>query len=150
MDNLPELRDIHLPEYDVSIFPLAWGWWGLLCFFAGIWLLIKIMQTIRRSSAKLYAKRLMAQWQNVNDLRAAVKISELLRRICLQKYPAAACLSDNDWVTFLNQKASYKLDEKAADLLKNAPFMPDKNKFADTETLAKLKRFCQTWIGENL
>ena len=30
MDNLPELRDIHLPSDGVSIFPLAYGWWGLL------------------------------------------------------------------------------------------------------------------------
>ena len=36
MDNLPELRDIHLPSTDISVFPLAYGWWLVLATIVAI------------------------------------------------------------------------------------------------------------------
>lgn len=150
MDNLPELRDIHLPGYDVSIFPLARGWWFLLALLVGGWIFIKVFRILRRQSAKLYARKLMQQLQDRNDLQTAVEISEILRRICLRKYPTAACLSDNAWIEFLNQKSSFKLNETAADLLKKAPFLPAQNQSVEKKELDQIKQFCQHWIGENL
>ena len=40
-DNLPELRDIHLPD-GVSAFPLAYGWWVIGLSIIGAIVLIKV------------------------------------------------------------------------------------------------------------
>ena len=55
MDNLPELRDIHLPTDGVSFFPLAYGWWGLLLLIVLLLVGIKVFFWLRKTSKKVYA-----------------------------------------------------------------------------------------------
>ena len=78
-------------------------------------------------------------------------MSEILRRICVYKYPSAASLSGREWIDFLNAHGKTKMSKKAAELLLNAPYMPETGEkdFSVTDAL-ELKEFCKNWIGENL
>ena len=42
-DNLPELRDIHLPD-GVSAFPPAYGWWVVLLAILSIVAAVKLIK----------------------------------------------------------------------------------------------------------
>ena len=52
-ENLPELRDIHLPD-GVSIWPPAYGWFVILLSIAAVFLLYELYRLWRRKSKKLY------------------------------------------------------------------------------------------------
>lgn len=93
MDNLPELRDIHLPSDGVSIFPLAYGWWGLLLLAIAMIFAVKIICWFRKNSKRIYALYLLKKNASENSASAAVKMSELLRRICISRYPEAVSYS---------------------------------------------------------
>lgn len=149
-DNLPELRDIHLPE-GVSAFPPGYGWFVIAAVLISLFFLGKIIKLARQKSQKLYALRLLGRLSLDKYLAAAVGMSEILRRICVYKYPSAASLSGQDWIEFLNAHSKTKMTKKTADLLLNAPYMPETGEkdFSVADAL-KLKEFCKKWIGENL
>ena len=148
-DSLPELRDIHLPE-GVSAFRPAYGWWVILAALFGVLILYRLFFLLRRKSKKLYALRLLNKTQN-DSLFAAAQMSEILRRICVYKYPEAAALDGQRWLDFLTHHSKKNaLSKSAAALLLNAPYMPeDRHDFAAAAIVA-LRDFCRRWIGENL
>ena len=150
MDNLPELRDIHLPSDEIPIFPLAYGWWGLLAAVISLIVMYKVIVWIRRTSARIYAHRLLQAIQNRKDLSSVIKMSEILRRICVRKYPEAVALFGEEWIEFLNSKSKKPLAKEASELLKNAPFMQNDSKLYSESNRKELWRFCYDWIGENL
>lgn len=150
MDNLPELRDIHLPTDGVSVFPLAYGWWVILLLIIAALLLGRFYLWLRRTSARLYAHKLLKPLRQENSVSAAVKMSEILRRVCVRKYPQAVSLVGNEWIEFLNAHSAHPLDEKTAELLKNAPFIPHNSSLYQKEDVQKLWQFCYEWIGVNL
>lgn len=147
-DNLPELRDIHLPLTDVPFWPLAWGWWlsaALVLLAAGLFLW-------RFWGKKHYALRLLrAALDAPSPVAAATQISELLRRICIYKYPAAVALYGDDWCRFLEEHCRRKLGSKAAQLLLSAPYVDAAKQHDYTAAdLQDLYGFCYQWVGENL
>lgn len=148
-DNLPELRDIHIPQ-DISNFPLGYGWLVILVAILVIWSAYKLIRLIIAKSRKLYALRLLKNTAANNVPKSASTMSEILRRICVHKYPDALVLSGKDWIDFLNSKCKTKLDAKTAELLANAPYMPKNSTTYNVSDLAKLKSFCIKWVGENL
>ena len=148
-DNLPELRDIHLPD-GVSAFPIAHGWWLILAGIVLLFLLIQFMLYLRRYSKARYALKLLQNISNANVVKAAKEMSEILRRICVLKYKEAAILLGADWIDFLNQKTKNPIGGKTAELLINAPYIPQESSTYSQEDLESLRRFCQKWIGENL
>lgn len=148
-ENLPELRDIHLPP-DVSPFPIAYGWWLMLALLILIILMIQFALYVRRYSKSRYALKLLRNVSTLNAVYAAQQMSEILRRICVFKYKEAASLLGSQWIDFLNQHSKVKLDGKSADLLVNAPYIPDDSQTYNSEDAEKLRAFCQRWIGENL
>ncbi|MBQ8481052.1 MAG: DUF4381 domain-containing protein [Alphaproteobacteria bacterium] len=150
MDNLPELRDIHLPADGVPFFPLAYGWWFLLLSIIGLIVLVKVCIWIRRTSARIYARKLLNRLRDIYDLEAVVRMSEILRRICVRKYPEAVALMGDEWISFLNDKSKHILDAETSELLKNAPFMPKDSELYSKEKQQKLWNFCYEWIGDNL
>jgi len=150
MDNLPELRDIHLPTEGVPVFPLAYGWWGLFGLIIAAILLFKSAMWLYRASARIYAHKLLYPLQGHVDLKSAVKMSEILRRICVRKYPQAVALSGNEWIEFLNKNSKTQLSGEAAELLKNAPFMPEDSALLNQKNHQTLWKFCYNWIGDNL
>ena len=148
-DNLPELRDIHLPD-GVSAFPPAYGWWVILATIIALVALVYMISVIRRKSKKLYALHLLQNIYCNNTIASAVEMSGLLRRICIFKYKEAITLSGINWIKFLNSKTKKPLADKTAELLLNAPYIPQNSKgFAQSDVIA-LRQFCKNWIGENL
>ena len=149
-DNLPELRDIHLPTHDVSIWPPAAGWYWLIITIILLFVTYKAIIRLHHKSAKFYAKYLMQTTAAQDNIVAAAQMSEILRRICVHRYSEAVALNGQDWVEFLNSKSEFKLDDKTAKLLLNAPYIPFESTMFAAQDVQNLRRFCLAWIGENL
>ena len=147
-DNLPQLRDIHLPD-GVSAWPPAYGWFVLTGALILTIILIRLALILRRKSKKRYALRLLQNFPE-NNMRAAVEMSEILRRICVLKYKNAASLFGQNWIDFLNGKTKRPLKDKTARLLLDAPYTSSASQTYTAEDIAALRTFCQNWIGENL
>lgn len=150
MDNLPELRDIHLPLNDVSLWPLAAGWWYLLSAVILFALIIKLYLWLRRKSKKIYACYLLNKKSADNTASSAVQMSELLRRICVSRYPDAVSYSGQKWIDFLNEHSKEKLDVQTSELLVSAPYAPEDSRLFSVENIKNLRNFCRNWIGANL
>ena len=149
MNNLPQFRDIQIPD-GVSIFPIAYGWWVLLFIVVFLLFFIKFFIAFWKTRRKYYSLKKLENISTDNPIQAAVAISELLRRICLIKDRKSCALTGKDWIDFLNQHSSNPLSQKSADFLSFAPFMNSSNQTYTTEDAIKLKNFCKNWIGENL
>lgn len=148
-DNLPELRDIHM--YDgVSVWPLGYGWWVIIVGIILLFAAIKLAIYLRRKSKKLYALYLIKNIADSNIINATAQISEILRRICIYKYPQAVALSGGEWQNFLQQHCKKELDNKLFNLLINAPFMSQQTQGYAPDDLNKLRDYAVSWIGENL
>ena len=149
-NNLPELRDIHLPDADISWWPIAYGWWVILLGLVLAALMFEVFVYLRRKSKKRYALRLLDNVMSANIIAAAAQSSEILRRICVFKYPKATALFGQEWIAFLNSHAPKPLPKKAAELLLNAPYIGENSQTYSENDLRDLQKFCQSWIGENL
>jgi hypothetical protein len=85
-----------------------------------------------------------------NQIKAAADMSEILRRICISKYPEAAVKKGNEWVNFIHSHCKNKMSNKTAELLINSPYIPCENHTYTSKEVDELQAFCQQWIGENL
>ena len=148
-DNLPGLRDIHLPE-GVSAFPPAYGWLVLLMAVIAAYLFYNLFLIIRRKSKRLFALRLLNNIHTGNPILDALRMSEILRRICVYKYRDATGLFGDAWLAFLYAHTKEILKEKPAELLINGPYISEKSKEYSTEDVEALRDFCKNWIKENL
>lgn len=148
-DNLPQLRDIHLPE-GVSPWPLAYGWWVILLGISALIAVVYLWKYIRRKSKKLYALRFLKKLEGQNTVKTASTISELLRRICIYKYPQAVSLSGKAWIDFLTTHSKTSLAEQEQELLLNSPYMPEDLSEFNVNAVNGLRQFCADWIGDNL
>ena len=147
MDNLPLLRDIHLPPESFG-FPLGYGWGIFLLGIVLVFLSLFVVRKVHQKSKKIYALMLLNKAFD-NDLKSAKNVSEVLRRICLYKYQEAATLFGREWISFLNAHSKSQISGEAADLLIYAPYLPE-NKAPKKESYEKLRLFARQWIGENL
>lgn len=149
MDNLPEFRDIHIPD-GVSVFPLAYGWWVILFAFIFLIAATRLVLWAIKTSRKHYALKTLKEIGINNPVEAAIKISELLRRICIYKYKEANVLYAQEWIDFLNTKTRFKIDGSAAKLLEYAPYMDINDKTYEAADAETLKEFAKQWIGANI
>ena len=128
------LRDIHLPDA-VSWWPPAPGWWLLLGLVA--LLVFAALRRWRRGrgrrAALCHARRELAAIRRTFRLRPdqaglARALSALLRRLAMSLYGrrAAAALTGEDWLAFLDQKAGGHAFTRGAgrDLIE-APYRAD-------------------------
>ena len=149
MNNIPEIRDIHIPQ-GVSIYPLAYGWWVVLVVgilsIVGMWFVFWAIKT----SKKYYALKTLNNIQVSSIVSSAIEMSELLRRICNVKYTEASSLYGKEWSDFLVNKTNFKISERALNLLIFAPFMDKNSNQYSIEDAKELKDFCKNWIGANL
>ena len=148
-NNLPELRDIHLPE-GVPAFPPGYGWGIVLLLVLVLVLLIHLFLWLRKKSKKRYALYLLQNIYCNDSISSAVRMSEILRRICVFKYKEATTLMGDKWLEFLNSKSKRPLGGKASELLINAPYIPENTKGYSRQDIVRLRQFCKEWIGENL
>lgn len=150
MDNLPELRDIHLPTEGVSVFPIATGWWLVLCAVITFFVLCYVVMALRKQSKKIYARYLLNRRTKEDNLASVVAMSEILRRVCLKKYPEAVALNGKEWTNFLLQKSKITLTANSANLLQTAPYRSFNDENFKKDDVVELRKFCYAWIGENL
>lgn len=148
-DNLPELRDIHIPD-GVSIFPPAYGWYIILLFICLLFCAFKLYKLWKQKSRKLYALKMLADLQNSEIVSSATKISELLRRICVYRYPQAVSLNGKAWIDFLYSHTKNTLSPLTEELLLNAPYIHSSNHNYKEDNFSELQNFARIWIGENL
>lgn len=148
-NNLPELRDIHLPS-GISVWPPAYGWLVIAAAVILAVILYEIWKMWRRKSKKLYALRLLEKANSREVVASARQMSEILRRICIYKYPDAASIFGRKWIDFLNRHSKKKLTEQAALLLSDSPYISIQSNQFSSEDLEELRNFCREWIGENL
>lgn len=150
------LRDIHLPE-PISWWPIAPGWWILLC---GILLIITVLFIGR----KIYISRQLGRdirselevikqqfQQDQNKPQLAKSLSTLLRRANISYYPQAniAGLTGERWLSHLDKtntrpfvKASF--NSEIGKILLSAPYLPDETTLDfDARTLIGL---CESWL----
>lgn len=148
-DNLPELRDIHLPE-SVSLWPPAYGWYVIIIALILLYFAHKLYHLWRLKSKKNYALKLLSTLNTEEVIKSASEISTLLRRICIYRYPEIVAVEGKEWLKFLQTKTKHKLSESTAELLENAPYAnPKKTKYSQ-QNLQELISFTKIWIGENL
>ena len=148
MDNLPLLKDIHLPEPIWSFAPLGWFWLMLVIAPIVSYFAYRTFKYVRAKSRKYYALRLLKNAKE-NNAKSVELISEILRRICLYKYKKAITLFGQDWIDFLNGHSQIKLKNSAAELLVYGMYVPQ-NKQYDAKDYDFLRKFTKKWIGENL
>ena len=148
MNNLPEIKDIHIPD-TVSMFPLAYGWWIILAALIILFLLVKFIIFIIKTSKKYYALKELEDLDTIDNIDAVIGVSNLLRRICSIKHKNAATLYGKDWVNFLTNDG-LSLSKEASNLLIYAPFMDKKSKNFKPQHVDEIKAFCKKWIGDNL
>ena len=149
MDNLPELRDIHLPD-EVSVFPLAYGWWIVIFCILAAPFIVRFLIYVKKNSKKVYAYMLLKKLTKTNSISSVVSVSELLKRICIYKYPEAVNLFGKKWIDFLNNHCSEKLLSSPAMLLSDAPYIAENTANFSEKDYADLYAYCKKWIGENL
>ena len=148
-DNLPELRDIHLPE-GVSLWPPAYGWYVIVAAIVLVYVLVRYYRFWRMKNRKLYALHLLENLDKSNIVVAATQISEILRRVCVYRYPQAVALTGAAWLKFIETHGSQKISPKMAELLQNAPYLNPQTAKYQPQDLEKLIVFAKDWIGENL
>jgi hypothetical protein len=126
-DDLPQLRDIHLPA-EPAWWPPAPGWWILLILAIGI-IVFLFMRGPRRRRARRDREvvgalaRLQAQWQRDNDdARFVTALSEHLRRLSRLVRADAAALTGADWIGFLDRHGDGFAPMR--DALLDAPYRP--------------------------
>ncbi len=147
MDDLPELRDIHLPD-PIGLFPLGAGFWSLIFFLFAAALLFFIGRHYYLKSKKHYAIEFIKNIKK-QDIDGVRQISEMLRRICKIKHKKAVALYNKQWADFLNKNSSVKLSNDVLNVLINAPYAPSQTPVSKT-CFAQIKDFALSWVETNL
>jgi hypothetical protein len=133
VDPLAELRGLHLPDA-IGLWPPAPGWWIalalVLCSVAAIALLARRRRRSLGARALRELRRL--ERRGTADVPSlATALSELLRRVALEKFGAqpVASLAGERWGYFLKSTApasrkGRRFDEAAGRALALAPYAP--------------------------
>lgn len=147
MDNLPLLKDIHIPE-PVTRFPLGYGMIILLVLLFLLVLFLPYIRKLYLKSKKRYALSLIKDLNEpcTQNLRL---ISELLRRICKLKYPSAVSLYGQEWSNFLSTKTPFKLPKQLLNLLTNAPYAPKELEISKSD-FELIQKFAVSFAEANL
>jgi len=153
---LDKLRDIYMPA-DPSWWPLAPGWWIVIALLvlSGIYLGFKYYQ---RKQYQRWQQRVLGEIDKAltehadNRSLQLARISEVLRRVALQRYPddKVATLQGNKWLEFLDKTGGDgAFSTKAAGQLTDAVYRPPQQgkPLQQNDALVKAVR---NWIKRNL
>ena len=153
---LEKLRDIYMPA-EPSWWPLAPGWWVVIALLVliGIYLGFKYYQ---RKQYQRWQQRVLGEIDKAlaehadNRSLQLASISEVLRRVALQRYPndKVATLQGNKWLEFLdNTGGDGAFAKKDAEQLTDAVYRPPQrgNPLQQDDDLVKAVR---RWIKRNL
>lgn len=146
------LRDIHLPD-DVSMWPLAYGWWILagiiIVTLIASWLWYKKIQAKKFAAITLARKELNIVKQKLatnEDPKSIInELSILLRRLTISTFPRTetASLTGTAWLNFLDEAIDDKaFDTEEGKILIEGPYRPNVSR-SEVEPLITL---CDGWI----
>jgi len=147
VDNLAQLRDIHLP-HEVSMFPLGYGAVGFFVLLVVALFLYPYLRRLYLKSKKHYALSLIKSLKK-ESMEDVCMISQILRRACKIKHKEAVALFSKSWIDFLKKTTSYKLTEQQFNMLLNAPYAPT-DRTIEKKDFEALKNFAVKWVEENL
>ncbi len=132
-DPLSQLKDIHLPD-PVSWWPLAPGWWILICLFLimialAIYLYIRSQ---RKTRQELIIEQSLQIFHDLEDQSIEPKVlvselSKLLRRTAISLYGRdnTAKLAGKEWLNFLNLHGETKaFTEGVGQAFGDQPYRP--------------------------
>ena len=132
-DPLSQLKDIHLPDA-VSWWPLAPGWWILICLFLimialAIYLYIRSQ---RKTRQELIIEQSLQIFHDLEDQSVEPKVlvselSKLLRRTAISLYGRdnTAKLAGKEWLNFLNLHGKTKaFTEGVGQAFGDQPYRP--------------------------
>ena len=149
VQNVAELRDIHLPK-PPGIWPLAPGWYLLILLLVlGSYLGYCRHRRLRprREALKLLADYERQYARQVSPALISANISELLKRVALVYFPRqdVASLHGMGWIDFLS-RTSKKIDFHAVSgLLLDLPY---RNENCASVDLQALFRSARAWIKQ--
>ena len=143
MDDLPLLKDIHLPD-PIGAFIFGYGCW----LFVAILCLILALRFVYTKTRRYKTLKLFNQIQK-NQIGDVAKISLMLKRACLIKHKKQAVLFGKPWIDFLKEKTQQQLKPNLAEILISAPYMPqDKN--IKKQDFEQIKKFAQNFLEKIL
>ncbi len=158
------LKDIHLPP-DISLWPLAPGWWMLMALLLVFVVLMArwARRHYRKMSASIHLRRqsqtLLAQYAqdyetNRNAQQLAQNTNALLRRVVLSVgHLQAARYTDDQWVSFIKShwKNTAPFPPHIDPLLVTQPYTPEPilNHSDLVTCLAQLKQWLDDYIKES-
>jgi hypothetical protein len=133
-DPLAELRDIHLPEQDISSLPTAPGWWILITIIitslvVGVFLWRKHQHNNRYRHQALAALSVI----NINNPNSQIftqQLNTLLKQTAKAAYPSHTCLSlhGQQWLDFLKLSApNITMSDELSAFLLNSSYQPISN-----------------------
>tara|TARA_R110002124_G_scaffold174233_2_gene341838 strand:+ start:7076 stop:7558 length:483 start_codon:yes stop_codon:yes gene_type:complete len=153
---LAKLKDIHEPNIDISILPLAPIWYIFITLVILFIIALVIFKAYRK---KNYLKRTALQKlnniekslsNNLDNLNIINNISILIRKTALLKFKNKnlASITDTKWLEFLDSKLDKKyFQTDIGDLLINANYQ---KKLPENSNLKELINICRIWIKTNL
>lgn len=108
---LPETFSQNPPGIDIGLWPLAWGWWGLIVL--AVILLIALVLGIRvYRRNRLHLRMALQELQSLdsNDQQIRSHCNQILKRTFMSYYPVEliAKLHGDDWSQFLQRQLTNK------------------------------------------
>ena len=152
---LSEVKDISGLQ-DISMFPLAVGWWIIITIIllVGLSFLATFLkkQYYKKSWKFKVINRLDEISNNLaedNIKNSLQELSEILKRIAIQTYgrKEVAGLTGTKWLKWLEIRdpGSFKW-EKNGDLIVNYPFMPEYKILAKEKDVKDLAKAIKNWL----
>lgn len=152
---LSQMRDISGLQ-DISVWPLAIGWWILLFIFLLIIAIIAFRAKRKIDYRKSWKYKLELELnyiaKNTSEENAKdniSKLNEILKRIALQTYERnlIASLSEKDWLLWLTDNDPLNFNWlKKGEMLINYPYMPKEKINADLEDISTLAKAVKPWL----
>lgn len=145
------LKDIHLPD-SISWWPLAAGWWILLCIALAFFVLafVFIRRYFKPSLKKDASKELHAIEQlfqrTQNATQCVADLSILLRRVVLsQKHQVpTAGVTGSAWLKLLDQAlGTSEFSQGPGQILLVGPYQPAVEK----DEIDQLIKLCHKWVN---
>ncbi|MDE0308748.1 MAG: DUF4381 domain-containing protein [Acidiferrobacterales bacterium] len=141
---LDQLRDV-IPPPDPGLWPPAIGWWVLAILLILLPFGIRyLLSLIRENRARQHIARDISQAVALKPDQAAIRLSILMRRVAMSKFPNAsvAGLTGEQWLEFLDSSGETdQFTQGPGRLLITAPY--ERHRVADVDPLTHV---CMKWV----
>lgn len=152
---LSQMRDISGLQ-DVSIWPLAIGWWILILIFLFIAAILAIRAKKKINYRKSWKYKLELELNYIakntseeNAKENICRINEILKRISIQAYgrSESASLTEREWLLWLtnNDPSNFNWLKKG-NILVSYPYMPKEKIKANLEDVSTLAKAVKPWL----